>query len=225
MPELARGDAGGGPRPRPAPSAADRALRRGHRAEVGRGTRQLVLLGAGLDARARRLTLLADTRVFEVDHPRPRPPNAKQRRPCRERRQPSRMSGWTSTRELLGWSSGRASQCTSIRRRSPLHSRASRSSPLLAISSSPRTTPAHLGASALARPLFALVGEPLTTRLTAAEIAALVAGHPAPRVGVPRDPRSGGRVLRPRSIDGKCRCAGSKHAGPTQRSSSDDRRG
>ncbi|MDH5673012.1 MAG: class I SAM-dependent methyltransferase [Myxococcales bacterium] len=37
--------------------------------DVERGTRQLVILGAGLDTRAFRLPLLADCRVFEVDHP------------------------------------------------------------------------------------------------------------------------------------------------------------
>jgi methyltransferase (TIGR00027 family) len=37
--------------------------------EAARGTRQLVLLGAGFDARAWRLPALAETRVFEVDHP------------------------------------------------------------------------------------------------------------------------------------------------------------
>ncbi len=39
---------------------------------LGAGPRplpQLVLLGAGLDARAHRLGSLAETRVFEVDHP------------------------------------------------------------------------------------------------------------------------------------------------------------
>lgn len=35
----------------------------------GRGIRQLVILGAGLDARAYRLESLADVTVFEVDHP------------------------------------------------------------------------------------------------------------------------------------------------------------
>lgn len=38
-------------------------------AEADAGTRQLVLLGAGLDARAYRLEALRDTVVFEVDHP------------------------------------------------------------------------------------------------------------------------------------------------------------
>ncbi len=38
-------------------------------AELARGTRQLVILGAGLDGRAFRLTALAGARVFEVDHP------------------------------------------------------------------------------------------------------------------------------------------------------------
>jgi len=38
-------------------------------AESRAGTRQLVLLGAGLDARAYRLAALKDTVVFEVDHP------------------------------------------------------------------------------------------------------------------------------------------------------------
>ena len=38
-------------------------------AEADAGTRQLVLLGAGLDARAYRLAALKDTVVFEVDHP------------------------------------------------------------------------------------------------------------------------------------------------------------
>ncbi|MBK7862244.1 MAG: SAM-dependent methyltransferase [Archangiaceae bacterium] len=38
-------------------------------AELSKGTRQLVILGAGLDARAWRLTALKDARVFEVDHP------------------------------------------------------------------------------------------------------------------------------------------------------------
>ncbi len=36
---------------------------------VAAGARQLVILGAGLDARAWRMASLADTRVFEVDHP------------------------------------------------------------------------------------------------------------------------------------------------------------
>jgi methyltransferase (TIGR00027 family) len=36
---------------------------------VRRGVRQLVLLGAGLDARAHRLPQLAELSVFEVDHP------------------------------------------------------------------------------------------------------------------------------------------------------------
>jgi methyltransferase (TIGR00027 family) len=38
-------------------------------AEARAGTRQLVLLGAGFDARAWRLAPLADATVFEVDHP------------------------------------------------------------------------------------------------------------------------------------------------------------
>ena len=38
-------------------------------AEIARGTRQVVLLGAGLDARAHRLETLADTVVYEVDFP------------------------------------------------------------------------------------------------------------------------------------------------------------
>ena len=37
--------------------------------ELRRGTRQLVLLGAGLDGRAWRLPGLAESRAFEVDHP------------------------------------------------------------------------------------------------------------------------------------------------------------
>ena len=37
--------------------------------EHARGTRQLVLLGAGLDARAHRLDALSESTVFEVDHP------------------------------------------------------------------------------------------------------------------------------------------------------------
>jgi methyltransferase (TIGR00027 family) len=45
--------------------AIDSALREA----VGRGTRQVVLLGAGLDNRAARLGDLAGVRVFEVDHP------------------------------------------------------------------------------------------------------------------------------------------------------------
>ena len=36
---------------------------------VARGARQLVIVGAGLDARAYRLGSLSDVRVFEVDHP------------------------------------------------------------------------------------------------------------------------------------------------------------
>jgi methyltransferase (TIGR00027 family) len=36
---------------------------------VGHGAAQLVVLGAGLDSRAERLTELAGARVFEVDHP------------------------------------------------------------------------------------------------------------------------------------------------------------
>lgn len=36
---------------------------------IADGARQLVILGAGLDARAHRLESLQDTRVFEVDHP------------------------------------------------------------------------------------------------------------------------------------------------------------
>lgn len=39
------------------------------RQSVGVGIRQVVLLGAGLDARAYRLAELADCTVFEVDHP------------------------------------------------------------------------------------------------------------------------------------------------------------
>jgi len=38
-------------------------------AEAGKGTKQLVLLGAGLDARAYRLESLAESVVFEVDFP------------------------------------------------------------------------------------------------------------------------------------------------------------
>jgi methyltransferase (TIGR00027 family) len=38
-------------------------------AQVAAGTRQVVLLGAGLDARAHRMAALADCTVFEVDHP------------------------------------------------------------------------------------------------------------------------------------------------------------
>ena len=45
--------------------AIDEALREA----VEAGVRQLVVLGAGLDARAWRMPELAETRVFEVDHP------------------------------------------------------------------------------------------------------------------------------------------------------------
>jgi methyltransferase (TIGR00027 family) len=38
-------------------------------AELARGTKQLVICGAGLDARAFRLAELSETVVFEVDHP------------------------------------------------------------------------------------------------------------------------------------------------------------
>jgi methyltransferase (TIGR00027 family) len=42
----------------------------GHlRAALGRGARQVVILGAGLDGRAFRIAELADAVVFEVDHP------------------------------------------------------------------------------------------------------------------------------------------------------------
>src|SRR4051812_16192400 len=37
--------------------------------EVRSGTRQLVILGAGMDGRAWRMSELAHVRVFEVDHP------------------------------------------------------------------------------------------------------------------------------------------------------------
>lgn len=46
-------------------AAIDSALTEG----IGQGCRQLVVLGAGLDARAFRLAALADVDVFEVDHP------------------------------------------------------------------------------------------------------------------------------------------------------------
>jgi methyltransferase (TIGR00027 family) len=39
------------------------------REALGEGTRQLVILGAGLDGRAYRLPALSQVRVFEVDHP------------------------------------------------------------------------------------------------------------------------------------------------------------
>ncbi|MGZ3333506.1 MAG: class I SAM-dependent methyltransferase [Gemmatimonadaceae bacterium] len=39
------------------------------RAAVSRGTKQIVILGAGLDGRAWRMNELAGLRVFEVDHP------------------------------------------------------------------------------------------------------------------------------------------------------------
>ena len=39
------------------------------RAAIASGTRQLVILGAGLDGRAWRMSELAGVRVFEVDHP------------------------------------------------------------------------------------------------------------------------------------------------------------
>jgi methyltransferase (TIGR00027 family) len=37
--------------------------------EVNSGTRQIVLLGAGLDARAHRLEVLAECTLYEIDHP------------------------------------------------------------------------------------------------------------------------------------------------------------
>jgi methyltransferase (TIGR00027 family) len=46
-------------------AAIDDAVRR----SVAEGIRQLVLLGAGLDARAWRMPALAETKVFELDHP------------------------------------------------------------------------------------------------------------------------------------------------------------
>jgi methyltransferase (TIGR00027 family) len=46
-------------------TAIDRALRDA----VGRGARQLVILGAGYDGRAWRLPELTGVKVFEVDHP------------------------------------------------------------------------------------------------------------------------------------------------------------
>lgn len=55
-------------------AAIDAALRD----SVGAGTRQLVLLGAGLDARAYRLPELEGVKVFELDHPLTQP--YKQRR-------------------------------------------------------------------------------------------------------------------------------------------------
>lgn len=45
------------------------AIDEGLRAAIAGGTRQIVLLGAGLDNRAARIEELADCRVFEVDHP------------------------------------------------------------------------------------------------------------------------------------------------------------
>jgi methyltransferase (TIGR00027 family) len=70
-------DAVAGPGPRPSAVARTKVIDDAVSAAMADG-RQCVLLGAGFDTRAYRLRALAGRRVYEVDHPPPRPSSAPQ---------------------------------------------------------------------------------------------------------------------------------------------------
>jgi methyltransferase (TIGR00027 family) len=161
-------------------------------AEVTRGTRQLVLLGAGLDARSHRLESLASVRVFEIDHPSTQLEKraAAVGLPVRAREvryvavdfteddlvakvsaagldvaQPS-VFVWEGVTMYLSREAIEAS----------LASVANLAAPGSLLVLTYYTTHAMPGAR-LAQPLFALAGEPLKTRISGDDAKALLAAH------------------------------------------------
>ncbi len=164
-------------------------------AELARGTAQLVLLGAGLDARAHRLPGLERTRIFEVDHP------ATQAVKRAAAASLSTSAGGVvyvavdfATDDLAralsaaGFEASRP--CVIVWEGVTMYlSRAAIDATLAALAALASagsvlvatyfTTPsaAHAVLTALASPFFAGIGEPLRTRLPPAAVAALVAAH------------------------------------------------
>jgi methyltransferase (TIGR00027 family) len=161
-------------------------------AEVARGTRQLVLLGAGLDARAHRLESLGPVRVFEIDHPSTQTDKRaaayglpvvarevcyvavdftkdnlvdKVRAAGLDARQPS-VFVWEGVTMYLPREAIEAS----------LASIATLAPPGSLLLLTYYTTHAMPGAK-LAQPIFALIGEPLTTRIASDDAKALLAEH------------------------------------------------
>jgi methyltransferase (TIGR00027 family) len=161
-------------------------------AEVARGTTQLVLLGAGLDARAHRLASLSGTRVFEIDHPSTQAAKrsaaaglpssaqevryvavdftkddlvAKVRAATLDVTRPS-IFVWEGVMMYLSREAIEAS-LTSIA------TLAAPGSLLLATYYTRET----MRGAALAQPLFTLAREPLKTRMSAAELTPLLARH------------------------------------------------
>lgn len=163
--------------------------------ELARGTAQLVLLGAGLDARAHRLPGLEHTRIFEVDHP------ATQAVKRAAAASLSTSAGGVvyvavdfATDDLVEALSAagfeRARPCVIVWEGVTMYlSRAAIDATLTALAAlaSPGSVlvatyltapgPVFAMLGALASPFFVGIGEPLETRLAPAAAAALVAGH------------------------------------------------
>lgn len=160
--------------------------------EVANGTDQLVLLGAGLDARAHRLEGLASTHVFEVDHPASQADKRVAAGGLPQRARSIRYVGMDFSKDdlraCLGstgfdaakpavfvWEgvtmylSRQAIEATLAN----LHALAAPRSALLAT----YYTRHHPLGTRLVLPFFALAGEPLTTRMSGTEMAELLALH------------------------------------------------
>lgn len=160
--------------------------------EHDRGTRQLVLLGAGLDARAHRLDVLSDVTVFEVDHPDTQAHKRDAVRDLAPRAKDVRYVSVDFSRDDLTSELSRAGHdpsaptifvwegVTMYLPRPALDATLEKvrdlSAPgscLLVTYYSTRQPPL----AALAHPVFAMVGEPLLTRFAPGEARALLAAH------------------------------------------------
>jgi methyltransferase (TIGR00027 family) len=161
-------------------------------AEVKSGTRQLVLLGAGLDARAHRLESLASVQVFEIDHPSTQADKraAAVELPLRAREvryvavdfneddlvEKVEGAGLDLTRPTVFVWEGVTMYLPREAIEASLTSIAALAAPGSLLLVTYYTTHAMPGAK-LAQPLFALAGEPLKTRIDAGEAETLLATH------------------------------------------------
>ena len=163
--------------------------------ELARGTRQLVLLGAGLDARAHRLPGLELARVFEVDHPATQ--DVKRAAAASLAKNAGAVvyvavdfakddlaralsaAGFDASRPCIVVWEGVTMYLTREAIEATLAALASLAtagSTLLATYFT-TPTPAFALLTTLALPLFAGIGEPLKTRFTPSEVAAFFADH------------------------------------------------
>lgn len=160
--------------------------------EHARGTRQLVLLGAGLDGRAHRLEALAQSTVFEIDHP---SSQARKRQAASSLRSCAREIRYVPvdlTTGDLGAALGRAGHASGERtvfvwegvtmylQRPAIEATLAALARLAAPGSCLLVTyyctdPPPL--APLVQPFFALVGEPLLTRLAPGQMRALLGAH------------------------------------------------